>query len=398
MKYQALAREAEVRMSSGLGEPTAPDEEGLEIEGGPQTAGELPERIERPFDPLEIKISRRIVPVGLITRRIEFGEIELAPDFQRRARIWDIVRKSKLIESILLRIPLPVFYVAADEKENWRVVDGLQRLTTIYDFVHTETSHSFNLKGLEYLQAYEGANFDKLPRSIKRRIDETELNINVIESGTPDEVMFNVFKRINTGGITLNGQEIRHALNPGPARGFLTNLADSKELYEATDGSVTDVRMGARELALRFSAFFITPPSEYGGSDLDGFLNEAMKRLNSASEKERMRISDAFKVSMIRAQALFGNDAFRKRFPSSTSRSPINRALFEAWSVPLAKLPEDRYRQLLLKSAQLKSAFATELSGNPEFLASISVSTGDRTRVRERFTVVERIIKEILGA
>lgn len=374
------------------------DDQGLESDDSPEASGELPDRIERPFDPLEIKISRRIVPIGLIIRRIEYGEIELAPDFQRRARIWDIVRKSKLIESILLRIPLPVFYVAADKEENWRVVDGLQRLTTIYDFVHTETVHSFNLRGLEYLQAYEKANFSQLPRSIKRRIDETELNINVIESGTPDEVMFNVFKRINTGGITLNGQEIRHALNPGAARDFLSHLAESAEFTSATDGSVNDTRMGARELALRFSAFLLTPPAEYGGSDLDGFLNDAMKRLNNASESDRANIAVSFKTAMNRARALFGDDAFRKRFPWKTNRSPINRALFDAWSVPLGRLPEADYLRLLEKAGELRSRFSAELDSNQDFLGSISGSTGDRTRVRLRFETVERIIKETLSA
>lgn len=373
------------------------DEEGLETE--PSFTGiELPEVIERPFDPLEIKISRRIVTVGLITRRIEYGEIELAPDFQRRARIWDVVRKSKLIESILLRIPLPVFYVAADDAENWRVVDGLQRLTTIYDFVHTETDYSFSLRGLEYLQAYEGANFDQLPRSIKRRIDETELNINVIESGTPDEVMFNVFKRINTGGITLNGQEIRHALNPGPARDFLAMLAGCDEFTTATDGSVSDQRMGARELALRFSAFILTPYQHYSEGNLDGFLNEAMKRLNHLEENERNILYARFKIAMDRAHALFGNDAFRKRFSPNASRTPINRALFEAWSVPLSDISENDFITLASKVDLLNSTFQENLNTNQPFLSSISISTGSRARVVERFSTIEKIIKEVLSA
>ncbi|WP_277984589.1 DUF262 domain-containing protein [Sphingomonas faeni] len=373
------------------------DEEGLEAEPS-FTSTELPEVIERPFDPLEIKISRRIVTVGLITRRIEYGEIELAPDFQRRARIWDVVRKSKLIESILLRIPLPVFYVAADDAENWRVVDGLQRLTTIYDFIHTETEHSFSLRGLEYLQAYEGATFDQLPRSIKRRIDETELNINVIESGTPDEVMFNVFKRINTGGITLNGQEIRHALNPGPAREFLATLAGCPEFKAATDGSVSDQRMGARELALRFSAFILIPYQQYSEGNLDGFLNEAMKRLNHLSSSELDALYERFKISMVRARALFNNDAFRKRFSPNAGRTPINRALFEAWSVPLSGMSKDDFSRLEINSELLNSIFQKALNTNQFFLSSISISTGSRARVIERFSTIEKIIKEVLGA
>jgi len=371
-------------------------QEGLELEGLLSNPSDLPENIERPFDPQQIKISRRIVPIDLIVRRIGFKEIELAPDFQRRARIWDVGRKSRLIESILLRIPLPVFYVAADENENWRVVDGLQRLTTIFDFIHTESQNSFNLRGLEYLKPYENASFTQLPRSIKRRIEETELNINVIESGTPDEVMFNIFKRINTGGITLNGQEIRHALNPGRARDFLSELASSQEFVVATDGSVSDARMGARELVLRFVAFWLTRYDKYVGSDLDGFLNNAMGSLNLLSECDLLKISLAFKTSMTRARALFGNDAFRKRTNPHHGRSLINRALFEAWSVPLARLSEERYENILEHAAELQERFASELRTSQQFMNSISVATGTRSRVIFRFKTIEEIILDTL--
>ena len=127
-------------------------DDGLELEDASTI---FPEKIEHPFDPSEIKVGRKIVPISSIVQRIDHNEIDLSPDFQRRARIWDPVRKSRLIESILLRIPLPVFYVASDLEENWKVVDGLQRLTTIYDFIKSDTKNSFVLKGLEYLP--EGA-------------------------------------------------------------------------------------------------------------------------------------------------------------------------------------------------------------------------------------------------
>ncbi|WP_129794119.1 DUF262 domain-containing protein [Sphingosinicella sp. CPCC 101087] len=374
------------------------DQQGLEQETLFPELNQIPDKIDHPFDPNQIKISRRVVTIGQIASRIEHGEVELAPDFQRRARIWDISRKSKLIESILLRIPLPVFYVAADDRENWRVVDGLQRLTTIYDFIHTESVHSFSLRGLEYLSALEGTTFTQLPRSIKRRIDETELNINVIESGTPDEVMFNVFKRINTGGITLNGQEIRHALNPGPARGFLLSLVESEEFRRATDDSVRDDRMGARELALRFCAFSMTSPESYYGGDLDGFLNDAMKRLNDMSNSERQALRNRFRLAMTRAEEVFGNDAFRKRYTMTAPRTPINRALFEAWSVRLAELSEGDFWNLRSKSSMLRDEFSMALMDNYEFERSVSVATGSRARVLLRFNTVQKLIKEVLDA
>jgi len=249
---------------------------------------------------------------------------------------------------------------------------------------------------MEYLQAYEGANFLQLPRSIKRRIEETELNINVIESGTPDEVMFNVFKRINAGGISLNGQEIHHALNPGPARDFLLNLATSTSFRSGTDGSVKDERMAARELALRFSAFWLTPPENYVGSDLDGFLNEAMKNLNQKSLKDLRQVEAAFDSAMSRAREIFGDDAFRKRLDQYASRSPINRALFEAWSVNLARLSDGEFDVLKDHSSHLRNAFYNKLSASPYFLASISVATGSRARLVERFSTIQDLIEGVI--
>ena len=373
------------------------DSEGVESESISALIGLFPEIIDRPFDPLQIRISRRVVPINLIVKRIEENEVELAPDFQRRARIWDVPRKSKLIESLVLRIPLPVFYVAADAEENWRVVDGLQRLTTIYDFVKFQTEHSFSLRGLEYLSAYEGATFDELPRSIKRRIEETELNINVIESGTPDEVMFNIFKRINTGGITLNGQEIRHALNPGYARKFLLDLSNYDSFLAATDYSIRDHRMSARELVLRFCAFYLNHYLDYAESDLDGFLNKAMKQLNSLDLDQKKQLEQVFDDAMFRAYAIFGDDAFRKRFSIEDARSPVNRALFESWSVALAKLNHEQFEHLELNKFNLRLKFLDRMNYDEGFLSSISVATGSKSKVYKRFSTIEEIISECLN-
>ena len=100
--------------------------------------------------------------------------------------IWSDLRKSRLIESLLLRIPIPVFYVSADDRDNWSVVDGVQRMSTIFDYIEGH----FVLGGLEYLADLTGLQYGELPRNMHRRIGETQLIVNVIEPGTPSEVMF----------------------------------------------------------------------------------------------------------------------------------------------------------------------------------------------------------------
>ncbi|HEY4981119.1 MAG TPA: DUF262 domain-containing protein [Pseudolabrys sp.] len=351
--------------------------------------------IKEPFDPERIKVRTDKKTIDLLVKRIGHGEIDLAPEFQRRARIWDQGRKGRLIESILLRIPLPVFYVAADGKDKWSVVDGLQRLTTISDFMSTDMS--FGLSGLEYLKNLEGLNFAQLKRPMQRRIEETELVINVIEAGTPDEVMINIFKRINTEGVRLNGQEIRHALHKGPARKFLQTIAESDTFREATSHSVRDDRMAARECVLRFSAFWLTPWEKYSSSDLDGFLSDAMRKLNRMSDQQRDTLAADFKRAMVAAKKIFRDDAFRKRYDTYSGRNPVSKALFESWSVNLARLEEASLTKLVGLRERVIHSFIDLMKDDRSFDVSISYSTGDPKRVSKRFGAIQALIKQVLS-
>jgi Protein of unknown function DUF262 len=371
----------------------APDEEdgqesGVEVE--PEEQGLF---IERPFDPEKIKVKTKAALVDSVVSRISHGEIDLAPDFQRHARIWNAPRKARLIESLLLRIPLPVFYVAADVNENWSVVDGLQRMTTINDFVNGH----FPLIELEYLTQFNAHKFDDLPRPMRRRISETELVVHVIEPGTPEEVMFNIFSRINTGGMRLNGQEIRHALHKGPARDYLKRLSATNEFLDATAWSIRPDRMADRECALRFLAFRVTPWEEYKANDLDGFLSDAMKKLNQMSEADRDRLGGDFCRSMRAAHAIFDNDAFRKRYSEAAPRNPISKALFESWSVALARCDDDEIKRLVGIRDKVKLNFIELMNSDRSFDVSISYSTGVPQRVDKRFRAVDNLIINVLG-
>ena len=374
-----------------------PVEEELE-EGGQrsgieqETADDGSIGIVQPFDPEKIKIVRETKTVSLLDTRITHGEIDLFPDFQRNSGLWTSRQKSRLIESLLLRIPLPAFYVAADNNENWAVVDGLQRLSTIHTFMHND----FQLTGLEYLVQFDKSKFGDLPRSMQRRIEETELVLNVIQPGTPEEVMFNIFSRINTGGLTLNGQEIRHALNKGPAREFLMRLASSEEFLSATQNSISNKRMLDRECVLRFLAFRHKDWRDYQNNDLDGFLNTAMKALNKMTLSDLNQSYQAFARSMSLAESLFGDDAFRKRYHENDARKPISKPLFEIWSVCLANLKANYDRQLLERAGEIRRSFSNLLLEDREFEASITNSTNVPARVHKRFKTIESLLQGVI--
>ena len=348
--------------------------------------------LTHPFDPNKIRVTTEPKTIDLLFRRINHGEIDLAPDFQRRARLWKPHRKGQLIESILLRIPLPVFYIAATEDDLWSVVDGLQRLTTIHDFM----SDAFPLTGLEYLNKFKGLRFSMLPRSMQRRIEETSLVINIIQPGTPDEVMINIFKRLNTGGLPLTGQEIRNALYKGPARKFLASMVESPAFQRATDGRVSDARMDAQECILRFSAFYLNDWRQYDRNDLDACLSEAMRQLNDIGAARLKDLSARFSVAMEAATEIFDVDAFRKRYDVNDTRKPVSKALFEVWSVNLARLDARKRTVLVDRNHLVKKAFMELMSTDSFFDVSISSSTGTIQRVHKRFGAIEDLIAQVL--
>ncbi len=363
-------------------------------DSGLATEREDSNEVRQPFDPAKIKVRTVNVVVDQVVSRIAHDEIDLAPDFQRVPGIWDDKRKSRLVESLLLHIPIPVFYVAADDEERWSVVDGLQRISTIYVFVKDR----FRLRQLEYLDNLNGCRYEDLPRPMQRRISETQLVINVIEPGTPEDVMFNIFRRINTGGMMLNGQEIRHALHPGPVRGYLKELTETEEFRRATNCSIKPNRMADRECVLRFLAFHIDPWERYTANDLDGYLGLAMKKINAMNSHGRARLLDDFRKSMQAAFDIFADDAFRKRRDPQDGRRPVSKALFEAWGVGLARRSHEDLDILKKDRERVINEFIGLMNEDSEFDRAISYTTGSPSRVKKRFRAIDELIEKCLTA
>ena len=360
---------------------------GLEVEPDDPNLG-----IVRPFNPEKIRVRTTNITAQLLVSRIEHKEIDLEPPFQR-SFIWNTERQSRLIESLLLRIPIPVLYFAADENENWLVVDGVQRMFTIYNYVTDQLS----LSRLEYLEKFNDKKYSDLPRSMQRRIGESELVVNIIDPGTPEDVMFNIFRRINTGGMTLNGQEIRNALHPGPVRGYLKRLANTEAFLKATDYSIKPDRMADRECVLRFIAFFIDPWDKYGDNDLNGYLSHTMTKINDMDPQSREALAEDFKKAMDAAYGIFGVDAFRKRPDrDNPRRRPVNKALFEVWSVELGRCDPQEIDRLVAKREQIINRFISLMNADSDFDRAISYSTGDPKRVKKRFDAIAQLVTKEL--
>ena len=350
------------------------------------------EEITSPFDPTLIQVTTKFMTIDLLINRIKDGSFDLNPSFQRKEGIWTDAAQSRLIESLLIRIPIPAFYVDATEEDKWLIVDGLQRLTTLKRFV---IDKKLKLSGLEFLTQLDGYGYEDLNPAFKRRIMETQMVIYKIEYGTPPDVKFNIFKRINTGGLPLSAQEIRHALNQGESTEFLARLAKSKEFETAHNKSIKDKRMADQECVLRFIAFTLTPYIEYKG-DLDYFLSEAMSKMNKMSYDQLDEFEQKFYKAMIVAYKIFGKYAFRKMH-NRARKSLINKALFETWAVNLGNL-SDYESDVLVKKKDIIVDKFIDLMKMSDFNDAVSQGTGDIKRVNLRFREVKRIIDEVLSS
>lgn len=358
------------------------------------TGGDTTEAITKPFNPNEIDVDISTVNLGSLIEQLENDEIDLQPDFQRVIDVWDNVKKSRLIESILLGLPLPSFYFSEDPvSQKLSIIDGLQRICAIRDFV-LEKSDPLRLEGLQFLKTFEGFTFDQLARPEVKRIKALKITMNTLRKSTPIEVKYIIFQRVNTAGEPLTPQEMRHALNQGPAAIFVKELAEMQSFKLATNHSIAPKRMQDRDFINRFIAFFIGF-DDYQG-DLDMFLNEKMGELNKMSSDQREEIRAAFDKSMKCCYEIFGDDTFRKRYDISDKKKPISKSVYDTLSVNIAWL-SDADRERLLSKAD---AFRTEmikLFNDTRFNNSISIATGQKRKVEQRFKMVKSLLQQVIN-
>ncbi|GAM70804.1 hypothetical protein JCM19236_2748 [Vibrio sp. JCM 19236] len=372
-----------------------------------------------------------ITPVlSLIFERLSYDEIELQPDFQREDRVWKPARQSKLIESILMGLPLPAFYFAERNDGDWIVVDGLQRITTIYNFMKDD----FALNGLESIDdSYNGKFFSGLSRLDKRKIREYQITAHVIDDESDhDNLIVELFHRINTYGVKLSDQEIRSAMYQGVSVKLLRYLSSSREFKKATNNKVNPHRQKDMGLCLSALAYIVLGYKDFHYKTYDSFLCTSMEKINQLSlfldHEEAIDMGDSslsnrssdtileiekkFKQGLSLAHEIFGELAFKKTI--ETDRVvPISKPLFEVIVATFAYLNENQINDLRVGSEELvfelydainndSTEFAVWESevyaeNNRGFSYSISLSTGKRVTVKYRFDSFVNILKKSTG-
>lgn len=383
---------------------TEEDEDGLE----PDESRDPGTNIEVPFDPTKIDIIAKPMTISSLEGRLDNDELDLTPDFQRQANVWDVKRKARLIESILLKIPLPSFYFSEDLNGGYAVVDGLQRLCAVFHFKNAALLNSstganlapLRLKGLQYLKELEGKTYPDLDRKFQRRIAELEITANIIRANTPSAVKFNVFARLNQGGMPLNAQEIRNAIFPGEWRNELRQLAESKKFIGATDGKVQKSRQQDMELVLRFIALWQLgePYRRPGNQTLDEFLNATVEQTLSRWSADKWRqAGQAFHHAIDATCQVRGKHAFRKS-AGSQQRMPINRGLFEAELVVFGALDSQTLSLATAQKLRVEDLFVAALAENKELIQSLLYGTGSAESSNARIAALNSVVKEAVHA
>ena len=360
-----------------IGQPVDDEEiEGIELDGG--SWGDYP------IDDLLIRPQNRTIHD--VTRRIDQGSYVMDPDFQRDF-IWPEDKQSKLIESVIMRIPLPVFYMAEDDEGRMVVVDGLQRLSTFSRFVRDELK--LNLPDRRELH---GKRFSDLASKLQNRVEDCNLTFYIIDAKVPERARLDIFERVNSGEV-LTRQQMRNSLFMGCGTRFLKTESRTDIFLKATGGSLNVKKMRDREFVNRFCAFRLLDLDQYRG-DMDKFLADCLRLMNGTNDAGLSRLSAGFRRGLANNFSLFSRHAFRKHEPGQERRGVLNASLWDVMSTGLSRYPHSTVERR--REALLQEFF--RLLKNDEFNIAVTYGPNDAKKVRTRFRLAQEVFEEVLGA
>jgi hypothetical protein len=348
---------------------------------------------EYPLDSVFVRKEQRTV--AEVVKRIRADRYILHPDFQRDF-VWPLKKQARLIESCLMRIPLPVFYVAEADDGRIIVVDGLQRLTTFIRYLRDDFALSKLGDGREDEPKENfllGKRFSELPVNLQERVEDTRLTLYILDAKAPQRAKLDIFERVNSGE-PLARQQMRNCLFSGPATKWLAAAAESEDFLNATGGTLNKKTMRDRETINRFCAFRLLGEKQYK-SDMDGFLAECLEIMNELDQVELDRLNLTFQGTMRTNFLLFGRHAFRKSLlagEQSTSRTPINISLFDVCSVLFADLDQG----VIEKSGYELIGALKILLKDESFSQAITYATNGLTQVTTRFAMMRAALSKVI--
>ncbi len=348
-----------------------------------------------PYDPTknDIDIQEKPMSIYQFMRLYDQARLIIDPEYQRNL-VWKPEQKSRFIESILLSFPLPPFYVNQQIDGRYIIIDGLQRTTTLHQFV----TGQFALTGLKALKGINDLKFKDLPSGYQARIEDKNILLFVLKPSVPIEVVYELFDRINTGGTPLNRQEVRNCIFQGKSTQLLKELSNQTYFRISINNGVSDTRMKDRELILRYIAFKILDYATLYQGDMSAFVEEAMNKINTMSLAEIETLKIDFERVMKTTYDFFGNQNFRL---------PQGRERTENWQVnAYGSINSAMFESIAYFFSKQTDAFLTEnkskiidnfwhLVKNQIYIDSVRFSTSSKIKVLNRFKLVQEILGNI---
>jgi len=333
-------------------------------------------------------------------RQYKRGNLNIQPLFQRRD-VWDDGKRSRLMESVFLDVPIPMFYFAESDDGKIEVIDGQQRLRAFFDFLDNQ----FALRGLRsspIKQKLTNKKFKDIGKSLQRKIEEdaTVPVVTIRKESNPD-MKFEIFERLNTGAVMLNAQELRNCMYRGPYNKFINEMAQNKRFLSLLGLKEPDPRMKDVEFVLRFFAFFNQTYLRYDTS-MKGFLNREMENHHkNFTEREKGKLKNVFEDALDITETIFGDKAFRK-FYLGNEKDPngnwemrkVNKSLFD---IVMWGFTRYQKNQVIPHADALREELLWLIGNDQEFSDAITYSTNDRKKVEIRFKKWLDSLEVILG-
>nr|WP_242033560.1 DUF262 domain-containing protein [Phormidium sp. FACHB-592] len=342
------------------------------------------------------------MPVETLNGWATRGKLNLQPEFQRNF-VWNKIKASRLIESLLLDIPIPVIYVAEEPNKTFSVVDGQQRLKSICSFINGRfpDGQDFKLSGLQVLTELNRKFFKDLDEELKETILNSILRLIVIEKDSDPDVKFEVFERLNLGAEKLLDQELRNCIYRGPYNNLLRELTDNQYLLKILNSSSSHPRMADRQLILRFFAMWRVTHLKYKGP-IKQFLNLEMDKHRNLSEKELSKMRAVFEKSIEMAHFVFGKNAFR-RFNAGKLDNPNgswekNKLNVALWDTLLYTFSYYEKAQIVPIADRIREEFLDLLTNDPQFVEYITSTTDKQERVQYRADIWRQRLQGLIGS
>jgi hypothetical protein len=328
------------------------------------------------------------------------GELILQPEYQRNFVASEQI-SSRLVESILLDVPIPVVYLAEEQDGNFSVIDGQQRLTSFISFLEGKypDGKPFKLSSLKVLKELNRKQFSDLDDEHKKKIRSTTIHSIIIKKESNPDIKFEIFERLNTGSTKLNEDEIRNTVYRGNFVSLLAELSENPTFHKLVRKDNFKKRMIYRGMILRFLALSERSFINYKSS-MKQFCNKELRDNRNLSAEKQKDFRNRFEHCIDLVNIVFGDNAFRRYIPGDANESgkwassQINMALFDLQMVGFVNYSKN---DILSNADAIREELLSLMINSQQFQNLIGFKTSDTDNVKKRFKMYMDMLESIIG-